>query len=56
MKKRRDPVEDSDIMFGEDAEDEAYKLYKKRCYRYLIVESLLAFILGGLFHFFFSKL
>lgn len=56
VKKRRDKIEDADIMLSEDAEDEAYKLYKKRCYRYLIVKALLAFVLGCLFRFLLGKL
>ena len=37
---------DTDVMLGEDSEDERYNRYKKICYCNLVFKSLLAFLLG----------
>lgn len=55
MKKTGYEVDDLEEMLREDAEDEQYRLHKKASYRYLIVESLLAFLLGMLVHFLFLQ-
>lgn len=34
-----------------EAEDESYRRYKNLCYRNLILETLLAFACGAVFHF-----
>lgn len=57
IKKRKNPskegFEKSDdfmnqikAMVYDETKDEDYKRYKRRCYRYLVLKSLLAFILG----------
>lgn len=55
MEKTGYEVDDLEEMLREDAEDEQYRLHKKASYRYLIVESLLAFLLGMLVHFLFLQ-
>ena len=34
------------VMLSNEAEDECYKRYKRSCYRYLVLKSLLSFLLG----------
>lgn len=46
LKKREKKAHDSSKMFYNEAEDESYKRYKNRCYRNLIIKSLLTFFLG----------
>ena len=44
--KRQDKSDNPGKVFDEDAEEKSYKRYKHRCYRNLVLESLLAFLLG----------
>ena len=46
------PFYNASLSFNDDAEEESYKRYKHRCYRNLIIKSLLYFLLGLLFTFF----
>jgi len=46
----------TNVMFYDESEYEGYKLYKKRCYRNLIIKSLLSFLLGVLVAFLFKLL
>ena len=48
-KERKKPIYDVDLKFNDDAEEESYKRYKHRCYRYLILKALLFFFLGLFF-------
>ena len=48
-KKRNDPRNDTGLVFHHESEEESYKRYKHRCYRNLILEALLFFIIGLLF-------
>lgn len=45
-KELRDQRDKSGIVIYYEPQDEGYKRYKHLCYRNLILESLLAFILG----------
>ena len=49
FEKREKPIYDVDLKFNDDAEEEGYKRYKHRCYRNLVIKSLLYFLLGLLF-------
>lgn len=48
FKKREKPRNDIGEMVYQNAEDESYKRYKNVCYRYIVVKSLLFFLLGCL--------
>lgn len=48
MKKRANPGEYTNVMLDQEAEEESYKRYKHRCYRNLVLKSLLTFLLGML--------
>lgn len=54
-KQRHKPAEDVGGVLQNDAEEEGYKRYKHRCYRQLVVKSLLSFLLGLLAAFFFRS-
>ncbi len=45
-KEPEHPFDNLDIEFDHKAEDKGYTRYKHRCYRNLILKSLLAFVLG----------
>lgn len=47
-KQREQAADNISEMFGYEAEDESYKRYKHRCYRNLVLKSLLTFVLGML--------
>lgn len=53
-KKMRNDPNNPGEMFCYQAQDEGYKRYKHLCYRNLILEALLAFILGLLTAYFFK--
>lgn len=46
VKKGKKQIYDVDLKFYDDTDEESYKRYKHRCYRNLILKSLLSFILG----------
>lgn len=46
FKKRSKESNEISKMFDDQTKDESYKRYKHRCYRNLILESLLSFVLG----------
>lgn len=56
MKKGREKADNTNEVFSNEADDKEYKIYKKRCYRNLVVEALLAFVLGSLLRFLLGKL
>ena len=45
-KEPEHPFDNLDIEFDHKTEDKGYTRYKHRCYRNLILKSLLAFVLG----------
>ena len=51
LKNRNEERRKVGVMLKHDTEDESYRRYKNRCYRNLIIESLLAFLLGFLVSF-----
>lgn len=50
-KKRKNKFDEASPMFDENTEDEEFKKYKCKAYRKLILNALLAFILGLLVKF-----
>ena len=51
MKKGKDPIEEIDPRFKDDAREKAYKRYKHRRYCHLVIKALLFFVLGVFFSF-----
>lgn len=46
MNKKNKRIDGTDEVLEKYTEDESYKRYKYRCYRDLILKSLLGFVLG----------
>lgn len=47
------PIYNAKTRFRYETEDESYRRYKHRCYRNLVLKSLLSLLIGMLFAYFF---
>ncbi len=46
LKSKAEETKDAGVVFDEEAYEKSYRRYKYRCYGYLVLKALLAFVAG----------